>query len=69
MFTHMLVGTLVLALVCFGIGLLAGGPDLVNRRRRSKKKLPRRRPAVAAIEVQPVIEPTSVSRADMQIEP
>ena len=69
MFTHMLVGTLLLALICFGIGMLAGGPDLVNRRHRGRKKLPRSRTTATVVEVQTVIEPTSVSRADMQIEP
>lgn len=39
MFVHLLVGTLLLALVCFGIGVLAGGPDLVSRRRRARKTL------------------------------
>lgn len=68
MFTHMLVGTLVLALVCFGIGMLAGGPDLIGRRRRSRQELRRSRPSSPVIEAHPVIEPTSITRADMQIE-
>lgn len=68
MFAHMLVGTLVLALVCFGIGMLAGGPDLIGRRRRDRKKLRRSRPSVTAVEAYPVIEPTAITRADMQIE-
>ena len=76
MFVHMLVGTLLLALVCFGIGMLAGGPDLVSRRRRARKTFNPPSGTVKAAattelpsSVRPVIQPKLISRADMQIEP
>ena len=69
MFTHLLVGTLLLALVCFGIGLLAGGPDLIGRRRRARKKLISESSPEASVTARPVIQPTAISRADMRIEP
>ena len=76
MFVHLLVGTLLLALICFGIGMLAGGPDLVSRRRRARQQInPDPSPVIVAAttelpsSVPPVIKPKPISRADMQIEP
>lgn len=76
MFVHLLVGTLLLALVCFGIGLLTGGPDLVNRRRRARHQVNPDSSTVTVVattelpsSVPPVITPKTISRADMQIEP
>lgn len=69
MFTHLLVGTLLLALVCFGIGVLAGGPDLIGRRRRARKTINPESGPDASVTAHPVIQPTVISRADMRIDP
>lgn len=73
MFVHLLVGTLLLALICFSIGLLAGGPELVSRRRRARQQINPTATLTATTElpssVRPVIKPNPISRADMQIEP
>ncbi|GHD37789.1 hypothetical protein GCM10007147_45990 [Nocardiopsis kunsanensis] len=70
--THILIGTLVLALTCFAIGILAGAPDLIGRRRRDSRHLREDSPRIVARPERPVIYPDLIERperADMQIDP
>ena len=69
---HILIGTLVLALTCFTIGIFAGAPDLIGRRRRDSRHLRDYSPIVVTRPERPLIYPDLIERperADMQIDP